>query len=388
MSRSVSVPTSPRLARRFVDRQSTHAPVTWTMPWTCSGALVVCVLVLVASVFSGAVYRTLFAGKGWEASREGFGGGLGDRAYAILDERCPLNARTYTTACSGLVRHPTESSIGTCVVRGVEGAGVDCGHGNQTLYDTNYVSSLVMENVEGRPECVLRMLPGISDADAKTYEDKLEAASIEVSRPYLDIAAQLQKARDDLDATRKMLRDTVEKDSEVIRTMNDAISTCNFNNDALQVSVNGLQSRVVQDGVDASVAMAAKVEECNRRSIAKDAERQKALDDAAALCACAKACPSTAPNQYMMVLGDLVSDENNIGGRTWVDKDHMNQCRDKCNDEKDCTHFAFDHGNGGCFLKSGRAEKGNGWPGNGWVTSAISLDRYPKESTTDGVFTW
>lgn len=370
---------------RFVHRQSTHAdmPTTQTMPWALSAVIVaVCVLsiLVVASASVG--------GEGFDAAPDRTRQVLDGQAYAMLDERCPLNDHTYTTACSGVVRHPTESSAGVCVFRGGVAGGGECGPGNETLYDERYVSRLGVEDVEGRPECVLRMHPLLSDAEADSYETILVDVSAKTSRPYLSLAAQLKKVLDDIAATQEETRETEQQNAAIVDTLRVASSRCDDDGKRLQYAVNRLRGTVAQDGVDLSNALAALDRDCQYRMTMRDNERQQALNDQATLCSCAKnlpPCPPLPHDQYMVVLGDL-SDGDLYSA--WVDKDDMDQCRDKCASESRCTHFSFDHGNGQCFIKAGMAMPNHGWPGNGWMTSAISLDRYPRDTATKDVYNY
>lgn len=163
--------------------------ISLTLPTICACLIAVCFVAIILTL------RNLHRGA-CPRQREAFEeSGLSASAYAMLDERCWLNTNVVADNSLGMVRHPTESKAGSCVLRGVPPGNGRCDDSNTALSNPEYAESVGIEDVDGRRECVVRMLPKITDNDARAYSDSMELDTVKSSDAYKRLIQMYQNGQ-------------------------------------------------------------------------------------------------------------------------------------------------------------------------------------------------
>lgn len=343
---------------------------------------------------------------------------LGDTAYAMLDERCWLSSAVVANDSLGMVRHPTESRAGVCVVRGKPPGNGKCDHTNTVLDNPAYTGRLGIESVNGRPECVVRVISTISDSDAQAYDDSLELDTVTTSDAYKLL---MQKYRQGQQEIAGLQHDVSQSKSEtetannnwraqIVKDAATMVSSMNTQRDAdsqaLTNSVNSANAdrdnavrQAAADKNDAVARIAAdrddQVTKANAGYQQTNVPKQNNfLDDTARQCdrmlpdprklaeKCVLVTPRTPDtpacikptNQWVVLEGNLPSD-----GSTYVDKKWTVDgptCQKECQDRSECTHYSYNGENSDCWLKKGIALTGQSRD----VISSISMFKYQRRN--------
>lgn len=345
---------------------------------------------------------------------------LSKTAYALLDNRCWLSDNVVTNNGLGMVRHPTESHSGVCVLRGlVPGSGL-CDSSNSVLNDAEVVKSVGMEDVDGRLECVVRLLPTIKDTGAQAYSDGLMLGDITSSDVYASLLKKYNKllvtkaglqrdivqSRADTDTANTNWRNQIVTDKA---SMANALSVQSSADDqALRDNVSRAadeKSRMVaqaQSDKDKAVASAQAdrdraVAKANLDNISSALEMQEDLGyRLTADCKvwlksltkynCVTIVPPEAEplaciprsHQWIVTKGHML-DTYGSGENPQIEDSYRNDfkaCTKRCYQVTDCTHFTFDSRQGNCKLHKGMPYAG----GDTGFSSAISMDKHSWDS--------
>lgn len=180
---------------------------------------------------------------------------------SLLDERCRLNSNVSVDTGLDMVRHPTDSHTGNCVLRGQIPGNGRCDSTNTVLYDPSYVSSVDTESVDGRRECVVRVHQGLSDDQARSYGHALSKNNIEMSAGFKALMKQrLQCTYDNTQLTADLLAA----------------------NELTTVANNNLRDQIVSDDAAMKAALQLQRDDDARTLVAAVDKRSKENDDAKA----------------------------------------------------------------------------------------------------------
>lgn len=368
---------------------------------TCT--MIACIILMSLGMFKQRII------EGFQASQ---GNTLTNTAYAMMDERCWLNANVVAANALGMVRHPTDVSGGACVVRGAPPGNGLCDNTNSVLFNKAYVQSVGKENIEKRTECVVRMSPTLSDEGAHEYADALDLNDVLTSAAYLHLMQQYQqgiidtaKLRVDLAHSREET-DTANNNWRT-QTANDAAALDHALSDLRAKDEHTFQESMHRAAADRAQALSRASDDRNRALADAAGDRDRALNKAkadndkinadwqqkialpqmqekcaervdailkAAQVACAARQP-TAPNAPDAVpcsqrnrWVNLVGNMANNNDLKHSSASNMRECQERCTLTSDCTHIVYEgrpteaHE---CWLKSGDAvtESNNWWSG-------------------------
>lgn len=287
-------------------------------------------------------------------------------AYAMMDERCWINDNVVADNGLGMVRHPTESSSGVCLVRGALPANGACGNSNTVMFNPKYTKQVGMETVDARQECVVRVVPSLTDQLATAYNDSLVLDNVTSSDAYAQIVhkyeisqqdisklqEELRRSRSDTDTANQNWKTQISRDNE---TMSNALGVLR-DQDARALSDAGNSCR---DSVESTKRT--KDAECDARLSAKDKDCDARL--------AAKVCIDT--HAWVMFDGQLFHNEMDRNPA-----DSVGTCKDRCANWNGCTHFTYNRDGHLCYLQSNLAfTSDNG--SESTYRSGISIDKYP-----------
>lgn len=293
--------------------------------------------------------------------QEGFA--MSGSAYAMMDQRCWINENVVADNGLGMIRHPTESSAGVCLVRGALPGNGACADSNNVMYNPNFTTHVGLETVDDRQECVVRVVPSLNDKQAKAYNDSLELDNVTSSDAYSQLMQKYQTGQQDIS---KLTGDLANSRSETDTANQNWKSQISSDNASMSNALGLLRDQDARALSDAGNAFRAAGDAC--RNNLEDTKRAKDAECEARLAA--KTCALTT-NAWIMFDGQLhhnVIDENPADG--------IPTCRDRCATWNGCTHFTYNKDGHMCYLQKELAfAAGNG--SDNTFRSGISIDKYP-----------